>query len=83
MAKLHHPKPPLSIAGGRAKVTFADVFEQVKTTCTMAQQCKDDGCAYPELSAALGKFIGGMAAMERRAMPSGSITKQQSPPLED
>lgn len=66
----------------RAKVTFADVFEQVRRTCTMAQQAKDDGCNWPELSAALGKFIGGMAAMEKRAMPAGTLVKAQ-PPLED
>lgn len=73
---------PISINPARRKVTFSDVFEQVKKTCTMAQQAKDDGCEYPELSAALGKFIGGMAAMERRAMPAGSIVKQEKP-LED
>ena len=74
--------PPTPLKPAKAKVTFSDVFEQVKKTCTMAQQAKDDGCAYPELSAALGKFIGGMAAMERRAMPGGSIAKQEKP-LED
>lgn len=75
-------KPTTPLKPAKAKVTFSDVFEQVKKTCTMAQQAKDDGCNFPELSAALGKFIGGMAAMERRAMPGGSIAKQEKP-LED
>ena len=75
-------KPTTPLKPAKAKVTFSDVFEQVKKTCTMAQQAKDDGCNFPELSAALGKFIGGMAAMERRATPGGSITKQEKS-LED
>lgn len=57
----------------RKAVTFMQVLNQARRTCEMAQQCKDDGCDYPELSGALGKFIGGLSALERRSEPGGSM----------
>lgn len=60
----------------RPRVTFDDVFRQVCRAAEMAQQAKDDGCNAPELSAALGKCLGAMAAMEKRATPAGSMVQE-------